>query len=90
MSNSKKLISKFFRWGLLIIVIIGLNFFNKRGMYYLVGTSGKAMEIYTHFMGAIYNISTVIIPIISIILFKLFCDIIYLFITLLENKSDSK
>lgn len=86
MNNSKKLVSKFFYWGLILIIIIGLNFLNKRGLYYLVGTTGKALEIYTHFMGIIYNISTILIPIICMILFKLVCDIIYLFITLLENK----
>lgn len=86
MKNSKSLINNFFRWGLFLIVLLGINFLNKRGLYFFIGTSGKGLQLYQNFMGVIYNISTIMIPIVSIILFKLFCDIIYLFITLLENK----
>lgn len=86
MKNSKSLINNFFRWGLFLIVLLGVNFANNRNLYFLIRTSGKGLYLYQTLMGVIYNISTIMIPIIAIILFKLFCDIIYLFITLLENK----
>ncbi len=81
----EKLVNKFFYWGLILLILIGLNFWGKRGMYFLVGTSGKLLQIYNNIMGVIYNISTIVIPIISIILFKSICDIIYFFIEKINN-----
>ncbi|MFD3158683.1 hypothetical protein ACFIJ5_17885 (plasmid) [Haloimpatiens sp. FM7330] len=78
--NPKDLIIKFFNWGFILIVLKGLEFWDRRGLFHPTKMQHNVLQVYTNITGVIYNISTLLIPIICIILFKLICDIIYLFI----------
>ncbi|NEU03614.1 hypothetical protein [Clostridium senegalense] len=87
----KKLIDKFFHYGVCLIIAYTFNILFIRDINLLVGKSlldsfPRIMNIY----GLIYNLTNLLIPVLLIINLKYICNIIYIFILILRNKDVEK
>lgn len=78
--NIKSLVNKFFRIGSILIILISLKFWYQKDVFMIFVTSEQGLQIYNKVIGLLYNISIILIPIISLILFKIVCDMIYIFL----------
>lgn len=85
-TESRVLVNKFLNWGLFFIIIIGLDFCGKRNLIFSISMPQNLLQILVNIRGFIYNASTILIPLVGLVLFKLFCEIIYLFLTSIKDK----
>ncbi|GAA0116966.1 hypothetical protein UT300016_26930 [Clostridium senegalense] len=89
--NYKKLIDKFFYYGVCLIITYALNILYIRDINLIVGKSlMDNIPIIQNILGIVYNLTNLLIPILLIISFKYICNIIYIFILILSNKDIKK
>ena len=89
--NYKKLIDKFFYYGVSLIITYALNILYIRNINLIVGKSLiNSNPIIQNILGIAYNLTNLLIPILLIINLKYICNIIYSFILILSNKEIKK
>ncbi|GAA0124760.1 hypothetical protein UT300019_06620 [Clostridium sp. CTA-19] len=87
----KKLIDKFFCYGVCLIITYALNILYIRDINLIFGKSlMDSIPIIENILGIVYNLTNLLIPILLIINFKYICNIIYIFILILSNKDIKK
>lgn len=85
----KKIIESFLKWGFLLILLLELNVVLQWGANF---TLGKPIDggvlCYLKFQSIILSITTIVAPIIKLVLFKLICEIIYFFMNHLKRDNN--
>ncbi|MGL4730318.1 MAG: hypothetical protein ACRCW0_01885 [Clostridium sp.] len=82
----KKVIDKFRKYGIALIITYTLNAWYVIGLELMFQNLIFKYPILNNIFGIIYNTTNIIIPVLLIINFMLICDIIYIFISILDNK----